>query len=103
MLRNFSSKFDNFCNLGLKVTYSSLSNNCAVELNVQAGKFSKINNCADCNKCAGWKISYSYQMCRLENLQKFTSLAEWNNHGEKKICSFLAEAFINFCNFSDQH
>ena len=40
--------------------YSSLSNNCADGINVQAGKFSKINNCADCNKCAGWKFFYSY-------------------------------------------
>ena len=30
--------------------YSSLSNNCADGINVQAGKFSKINNCADWNK-----------------------------------------------------
>ena len=40
--------------------YSSLSNNCAVGINVQVGKFWKINNCADCNKCAGWKIFCSY-------------------------------------------
>ena len=39
--------------------YSTLSNNCADGINVQAGKFSKINNCADCNKCAGRKISFS--------------------------------------------
>ena len=40
--------------------YSSISNNCADGINVQAGKFSKVDNCADCNKCKGRKISHSY-------------------------------------------
>ena len=39
--------------------YSSLSNNCVDGINVQAGKFSKISNCEDWDKCAGLKISYS--------------------------------------------
>ena len=36
--------------VSVKSEYSSLSNNCADGINVQAGKFSKINNCADWNK-----------------------------------------------------
>ena len=47
-------------NFGKPNAYSSLSNNCADGINVQAGKFSKINNFADCNKCAGWKFFHSY-------------------------------------------
>ena len=40
--------------------YSSLLNNCADGINVQAGKYPKFNNSTDCNKCAGWNISYRY-------------------------------------------
>ena len=56
--------------------YSSLLNNCADGINVQAGKYPKFNNCADCNKCADWKISISYQIRRLENLQNLLGLQD---------------------------
>ena len=58
-LRGHPERISSFFAL-FRPTYSSLSNNCADGINVQDGKFSKIDNCADFNKCAGWKILYSY-------------------------------------------
>ena len=52
---------------------------------MQAVKFLRINNCADCNKCAGWKIS------------KFISLAGWNEIAEWKISSFFKDPDGNIC------
>ena len=77
--------------------YSSLSNNCADGINVQAGKFSKINNCADCNKCAGWKISISYQICRLENLQNLLILQDGITIQGGKFVIFLKNPGRNIC------
>ena len=44
-------------NKSINLMYSSLSNNCADGIKVQAGKSPKFNICAGWNKCAGWKIS----------------------------------------------
>ena len=74
-----------------KYTYSSLSNNCADGINVQDGKFSKINNCADFNKCAGWKILYSYQMSRLEKFQNLLVLHDEITMQGGKFVVFLKD------------
>ena len=78
-----------------KSKYFSLSNNCADGINVQAGKFSKINNCAVCNKCAGWKISFSYQICRLENLQNLLILQDGITMQGEKFIAFLKDPCRN--------
>ena len=64
---------------------------------MQAGKFSKINNCADCNKCAGWKISFSYQICRLENLQNLLILQDGITMQGGKFVIFLKNPGRNIC------
>ena len=41
----------------LNLMYSSLSNNCADEIDVQAGKYPKFD------KCAGWKFQKINKLC----------------------------------------
>ena len=58
---------------------------------MQAGKFSKINNCVDWIKCAGRKISYICQMCSLENLHILLVLLDEIAKQGKKFAVFMKD------------